>query len=166
MMRQRLLISMLLMPLLTILLSACAGTPDRAQTARQALLALGERGAAEVLKAPPLPQPQYDQVLLLATPEVDSELGITPQRLLEGIARGLLGVDQGPQILDWAQELPENNNSNLWRLDSRLESTAPRLTLSDRVLLPYRLNLTLRRPGSKTALWQTNLDGALDADAL
>lgn len=162
MMWQRLLISLLLMALL----SACASKSERPQTVRQALLALGERAADEVIKAPQLPQPQYDQVLLLATPEVDSALGITPQRLLEGIARGLLGVDQGPQILDWAQELPENNNSNLWRLDSRLESTAPRLTLSDRELLPYRLDLRLRRPGSKTALWQTSLDGALDADAL
>ncbi|MGO2133033.1 MAG: hypothetical protein ACTH3D_09060 [Halomonas sp.] len=162
MMRQRLLILLLLMTLL----SACAGTPDRSQTVRQALIALGQHGADEILKAPQLPKPQYDQVLLLATPDVDSELSIPPQQLLESIARGLLGVDQGPQVLDWAEELPENNNSNLWWLASRLESTAPPLTLSDRVLLPYRLNLTLRRPGSKEALWQTSLDGALDADAL
>lgn len=162
MMRQRLLVPLLLM----VLLSACASKPERPQTVRQALLALGERAAGEVLKAPQLPKPQYDQVLLLATPEVDSTLGVTPQRLLEGIARGLLGADQGPQVLDWAQELPENNNSNLWRLDSRLESTAPRLTLSDRELLPYRLVLKLRRPGGQAALWQTHLDGALDANAL
>lgn len=162
MMPQRLLISLLLMALL----SACASQSERPQTVRQALLALGERAAGEVLKTSPIPEPQYDQVLLLATPEVDSTLGIAPQRLLEGIARGLLGADQGPQVLDWAQELPENNNNNLWRLDSQLESSAPRLTLSDRELLPYRLNLRLRRPGSKAALWQTSLDGALDANAL
>ncbi|HSH50042.1 MAG TPA: hypothetical protein VK991_15830 [Halomonas sp.] len=160
MMRQ-LLVAMLLLALL----SACAGAPERPQTVRQALLALGERAASEVAAAPPLPQPQADQVLLLATPEVDRELGIAPSRLLEGLARGLLAIDQGPQVLDWAPTLPAAGD-NQWRLDSRLESSGPRLTLSDRELLPYRLHLRLRRPGSATPLWQTSLVGALDATAL
>lgn len=157
----------LLIPLLLLmLLGACAGTPDRPQTVRQALLALGERAADEVIKAPPLPQPQADQVLLLATPEIDSQLDIAPSRLLEGLARALLAADQGPQVLDWAPALSEGAGDNQWRLDSRLESSAPKLTLSDRELLPYRLHLTLRRPGSKTPLWQADVDGALDATAL
>lgn len=156
----------LLVPLMLLaLLSGCAGAPERPQTVRQALLALGERAASEVATASPLPQPQADQVLLLATPEVDSELGIAPSRLLEGLARGLLAIDQGPQVLDWAATLSEAGD-NQWRLDSRLESSGPRLTLSDRELLPYRLHLRLRRPGSETPLWQTSLVGALDATAL
>jgi hypothetical protein len=156
----------LLVPLLLLaLLSGCAGAPERPQTVRQALIALGERAANEVVAAPPLPQPHTDQVLLLATPEIDTPLGIAPSRLLEGLARGLLAIDQGPQVLDWAPSLSEASD-NQWRLDSRLESSAPRLTLSDRELLPYRLHLTLRRPGSKTPLWQASLDGALDATAL
>lgn len=161
-MMPRLLFSLLLLTLL----SACAGTPERPQTVRQALLALGERAANEVIKAPPLPQPQADQVLLLATPVIDSELDIAPSRLLEGLARALLAIDQGPQVLNWAPALSEGAGDNQWRLDSQLESTAPQLTLSDRVLLPYRLHLTLHRPGNETPLWQADLDGALDATAL
>lgn len=164
-MRRQRLIPLLVPILLMALLSACASSPDRPQTVRQTLLTLGERGANAVLKAPQLPKPQYDQVLLLATPEIDSQLGITPQQLLEGLARGLLNADQAPQILDWAKELPENTNDNLWWLDSRLELTSLPLSASGRVVLPYTLTLTLRRPGSQAALWQTSLDGALDANA-
>ncbi|MBB3230525.1 hypothetical protein [Halomonas stenophila] len=159
---------LLLLPLF-LLLVGCAGTwdaPDAPQTVRQALLGLGKRAAEEVATASPLPRPSADQVLLLAMPEVDPDLPLGDSRLLESLTRALLGIDQGPQVLDWRPALSEGAGRNQWRLDSRLIATGPRLTLSDRQLLPYRLQLTLRRPGSGTALWESTIDGALDASAL
>lgn len=154
--------------LLTVLpLAGCAvGTPDAPQTVRQALFGLGERAAQRVAEAPPLPRPSSDEVLLLAAPEVDDALGVGEDRLLESLTRSLLGLGQGPQVLDWQPALTPGAAANQWRLDSRLVSAGPRLALSDRTLLPYRLELTLRRPGDATPLWQTRLDGALDATAL
>ena len=83
-----------------------------------------------------------------------------------GLTRALLGLEQSPQVLDWQPTLSRGAEANQWRLDSRLIAAGPRLALSDRTLLPYRLQLTLRRPGSDTPLWQAQLDGALDASAL
>ncbi|MDN3556039.1 hypothetical protein [Halomonas maura] len=159
---------LLLLPLL-LLLVGCAGAwdaPDAPQTIRQALLGLGKRAAETVETTSPLPRPAADQVLLLAMPEVDPDLQVDDTRLLESLTRALLGIDRGPQVLDWQPALSEGAGRNLWRLDSRLMASGPRLTLSDRQLLPYRLRLTLRRPGSETAVWETHIDGALDASAL
>lgn len=159
-------------PLLTLvmtvlLLTGCAtGGPEHPQTVRQALFGLGERAAERVGEAPPLPSPLTDEVLLLATPEVDAGLGVGSDRLLESLTRALLGLEQSPQVLDWQPALSRGAEANQWRLDSRLIAAGPRLALSDRTLLPYRLQLTLRRPGSDTPLWQAQLDGALDASAL
>ncbi|MCK2185671.1 hypothetical protein [Halomonas getboli] len=158
-----------LLPLMltVLLLGGCAtGVPAHPQTMRQALHGLGERAADQVIAAPPLPHPATDQVLLLAAPQIDAALGVDDDRLLESLSRALLGHDRGPQVLDWRPALSRGAEANQWRLDSRLIAAGPRLTLSDRTLLPYRLQLTLRRPGSDTPLWQTQLDGALDASAL
>ncbi|MFG6176185.1 hypothetical protein ACGTN6_02975 [Halomonas sp. THAF12] len=153
--------------LLILLLAGCAaGPPERPQTVRQALFGLGERAAEAVVAAPTLPRPATDQVLLLAMPEVDAQLGVAQDRLLESLTRALLGRNQSPQVLDWQPSLSQGAGANQWRLDSRLIAAGPQLTLSDRTLLPYRLQLTLRRPGSQTPLWQSQLDGALDATAL
>lgn len=152
--------------LLALLLTACAAAPERPQTVRQALFGLGERAAERVVAAPPLPRPLTDQVLLLARPEVDAELDIGGERLLESLTRALLGQAPAPQVLDWQPALSRDAGANQWRLDSRLLATGPRLALSDRTLLPYRLQLTLRRPGQAAPLWQTRIDGALDATAL
>lgn len=154
-------------PLPALLLAGCASSaPERPETIRQALHGLGERAAARVMAAPSLPNPATDQVLLLATPAVDAGLGLGSDRLLESLTRALLGRTPAPQVLDWQPALAEGAGTNQWRLDSRLVSAGPRLALSDRTLLPYRLELTLRRPGSDTPLWQARLDGALDASAL
>ncbi|UYG07857.1 hypothetical protein [Halomonas sp. M4R1S46] len=152
--------------LLFLLLVGCAAPPEAPQSVRQALLGLGKRAAEEVATSPALPRPTADQVLLLAMPEVDPDLQLDDTRLLESLSRALLGIDQGPQVLDWRPALSEGAGHNQWRLDSRLIASGPRLTLSDRQLLPYRLQLTLRRPGSETALWESHIDGALDASAL
>ncbi|PMR68048.1 hypothetical protein [Halomonas heilongjiangensis] len=154
----------LLLPIL--LLAGCAAQPDRPETLRQALFGLGERAAERVIEAPPLPRPPADQVLLLATPEVDDALSIGRERFLESLTRALLGTSDGPQVLDWSDAMAEGGGDNQWRLDSRLEADGPRLQLSDRELLPYRLNLALRRPGSEEALWETEIHGAFDATAL
>ncbi|WP_136248453.1 hypothetical protein [Halomonas borealis] len=153
--------------LIGLLLTGCAtGAPESPETIRQALHGLGDRAASQVVAAPLLPQPANDQVLLLATPEIDARLGVGQARLLESLSRALLGRDRGPQVLDWQPALSQGAEANQWRLDSRLMAMGPRLSLSDRTLLPYRLQLTLRRPGDPTPLWQTRLDGALDASAL
>ncbi|MFP4137938.1 MAG: hypothetical protein ACLFSR_06235 [Halomonas sp.] len=147
------------------LLAGCAGTPERPDTVRQALFNLGERAAERVMAASALPRPVGDQVLLLARPEVNAELGIDQERLHESLVRALLAVGDGPQVLDWGDDISEGGD-NLWRLESRLLADGPRLSLSDRELLPYRLTLTLRRPGEAAASWEESLQGALDATAL
>lgn len=153
-----------MLPLL--LLAGCAGTPERPDSSiRQALFNLGERAAALVMTAPDLPQPPSDQVLLLARPEVNAGLDIENERFRESLVRALLAVSDGPQVLDWGDGLSEAGD-NQWRLESRLEADGPRLSLSDRELLPYRLTLTLRRPGEERARWEESLQGALDATAL
>ncbi|MBB3190187.1 hypothetical protein [Halomonas cerina] len=150
-----------------LLLAGCAELQDAGPiTVRQALFGLGERAAERVAEAPPLPQPPIDQVLLLAMPEVDTTFSLAPERLLESLTRALLGLEPGPQVLDWGPSLAQGGGENQWRLDSRLVADGPRLTLSDRTLLPYRLQLSLRRPGGDRPLWSTELAGALDASAL
>ncbi|WP_275286524.1 hypothetical protein [Halomonas elongata] len=155
-----------LLVLLLLALTGCAAAPERPETMRQALFGLSERVAEQVAASPTLPRPATDQVLLLAMPEIDPDLGLSDERLMESLTRALLGLDDGPQVLDWRPSLADGAGRNQWRLDSRLSASAPRLQLSDRELLPYRLTLTLRRPGHDQALWQTHIDGALDATAL
>ncbi|TDB04786.1 hypothetical protein [Halomonas marinisediminis] len=151
---------------LLALLTGCAGAPERPDsTIRQALFNLGERAATRVMAAPELPRPPSDQVLLLSPSEVDDSLGIEDERFQESLVRALLAVSDGPQVLDWGDGLSEGGD-NQWQLESHLEADGPRLTLSDRELLPYRLKLTLRRPGEEAARWQASLQGALDATAL
>lgn len=152
--------------LLPLLLIGCAAAPDRPETLRQALLNLGERAAGRVMEAPALPQPPSGQVLLLAAPEVNGSLAIGRERFRESLTRALLAVSEGPQVLDWNEAMAEGNGDNQWRLESRLMADGPRLQLSDRELLPYRLTLVLRRPGSEEVLWEESLQGALDATAL
>lgn len=156
----------LLMLTLLVLLSGCAGAPERPDShIRQALFNLGERAAARVMAAPELSRPPSDLVLLLSPSEVDASLGITEERFQESLVRALLAVSDGPQVLDWGGDLSEGGD-NQWRLESRLIADGPRLSLSDRELLPYRLKLTLRRPGEEAARWQASVQGALDATAL
>jgi len=148
------------------LLAGCAGAPERPDSSiRQALFNLGERAAALVMTAPDLPQPPSDQVLLLARPEVNAGLGIENERFNESLVRALLAISDGPQVLDWNTNLTDSGD-NQWRLESRLMADGPRLSLSDRELLPYRLTLTLRRPGEEAARWEQSLQGALDSTAL
>lgn len=155
----------LLLPIL-LLLAGCTAQPDRPETLRQALFGLGERAAERVIEAPSLPRPPADLVLLLAPPEVDDTLGIGRERFLESLSRALLGTSGGPQVLDWSDAMVEGGGDNQWRLDSRLVADGPRLQLSDRELLPYRLSLSLRRPGSDEMLWEGTIHGAFDATAL
>lgn len=156
----------LLLLLVPVLLAGCAAAPDRPETLRQALFNLGERAAERVMEAPALPRPPADQVLLLAAPEVNGELGIGRERFLESLTRALLAVSDGPQVLDWSDSMGDGGGDNQWRLESRLMADGPRLRLSDRELLPYRLTLELRRPGEEAAHWESSLQGALDATAL
>lgn len=152
--------------LLPMLLIGCAAAPDRPETLRQALLNLGERAADRVMQAPALPHPPGDQVLLLANPEVNGELGIGQERFRESLTRALLAVNDGPQVLDWTASMGKGGGANQWRLESSLVADGPRLRLSDRELLPYRLTLVLRRPDGESVMWEESLQGALDASAL
>lgn len=152
--------------LLALLLAGCAATPERPEVLRQALLGLSDRAATRLLESSTLPSPATDQVLLLAAPEVDDTLGIGRERLRESLTRALLGASNGPQVLDWSDAMATSASANQWRLESRLESSAPRLQLSDRELLPYRFQLTLMRPDGASVLWETEISGAFDATAL
>lgn len=152
--------------LLVLLLSGCASGPERPTTLRQALFGLGEQAAERILAAPELPRPPTDQVLLLDDPEVDSAFGISRERFLESLTRALLGMTPGPQVLGWSSDMTATDSDNQWRLDSHLMADGPALQLSDRRLLPYRLTLTLRRPGREEVLWETRIEGAFDATAL
>ncbi len=153
--------------LIALALGACASNPGPPKTVRQALYGLGERAADATLAAPVWQVPDGDRVLLLAPPEIDATLAVEPDQFGETLTRALLAVDSGPQVLDWTpdgttREAPDNQ----WLLESRLVAEGPPLTLSDRRLLPYRLELALRRPGNPAPRWQQTLTGALDASAL
>lgn len=148
-----------------LLMAGCAAPPPETDPVRRALLNLSERAAERVMDVAEL-QPPSDQVLLLPRPEVDSDLEIDTERFLESLTRGLLSATSGPQVLDWHDDMAGEGSAQHWRLASRLEATSPRLRLSDRDLLPYRLTLTLQRPDAEAAVWQTEIEGAFDATAL
>ncbi|WP_245184770.1 hypothetical protein [Halomonas salinarum] len=155
-----------------VMLAGCASTPEPPATLRQALLGLSDRAAALVLNQPAWSQSatsaEQDIVMLLDKPQVDESLGITPERFGESLTRALLASPKGPQVLDWVPEMASRStdNGNLWLMKSRLETDGAMLTLSDRELLPYRLTLSLRRPGNDEILWQRVVSGAFDTDAL
>lgn len=153
---------------LALLLAACAGAPPSSTTPeRRALQGLSQRAAEAAMTAPHWAIPAEERVLLLAPPQVDADLPIATDTFREALTRALLGRDGGPQVLNWT---PTANESaapdNQWILESRLQTEGPILALSDRRLLPYRLELTLRRPGSDAPRWRYHIDGALDASAL
>ncbi|SDK00803.1 hypothetical protein [Billgrantia gudaonensis] len=156
-----------LVPLLLTLfiLNGCATSANRIEPVRQALLGLGNSAAQRIGEIDAL-QPLEQQVLLLAAPEVDSELGVGVERMRESLTRALLGIAPGPQVLDWQPGMEGSTEPHQWRLKSRLEAAAPRLRLSDRELLPYRLTLMLQRPDDDATLWETSIEGAFDATAL
>ncbi|MCE8035378.1 MAG: hypothetical protein LPK20_12350 [Halomonas sp.] len=146
-------------------LAGCAAQPPEPDPIRRALQNLSDRAVARVMQVEAL-QPPADQVLLLVSPDVDNSLEIDSDRFLESLTRALLGASDGPQVLDWRPAMSGEGGDHQWRMESRLEATAPRLTLSDRDLLPYRLILSLYRPDAERALWQTEIEGAFDATAL
>jgi len=149
-----------------LLLTGCTTAPEQATTPRQALFGLGERTAEQLTASPPMPRPAADQVLLLAEPEVDRRLQLDEERVLESLTRALLAVRDGPQVLAWRNAMAGGGGNNQWRLESRLDANGPRLRLSDRDLLPYRLRLELHRAGSEVPAWRSEITGALDATAL
>lgn len=153
--------------LIALILAGCAGQPERPQTQRQALYGLGERAAAAAVSQPSWSAPADEIVLLLALPEIDGSLGVDTERFRETLTRALLAREDGPQVLDWTPAMADTTlPDNQWLLESRLLADGPALTLSDRELLPYRLELALRRPGDTTPRWFQTISGALDASAL
>lgn len=154
-----------LLALVAFLLVGCAAQPPEPDPIRRALQNLSDRAVARVMDVEAL-QPITDQVLLLVTPEVDSSLEIDGERFHESLTRALLGAGDGPQVLDWRPAMAGEGRNHQWRMESRLEAIAPRLSLSDRDLLPYRLTLSLYRPEADRAVWQTEVEGAFDATAL
>ena len=151
--------------LLLALVAGCASQPPPADSIRHALQNLSDRAVARVIQVDAL-QPPEDQVLLLVSPQVDRALGIDSERFLESLTRALLGASASPQVLDWRPAMSGTGGPHQWRMESYLEATAPRLRLSDRELLPYRLTLSLYRPDADNALWHTQVEGAFDATAL
>ncbi|MCC5881901.1 MAG: hypothetical protein JJU25_04605 [Halomonas sp.] len=147
------------------LLTGCASQPPEPDPIRRALQNLSDRAVARVMEVDAL-QPTADQVLLLVAPKVDESLEIESDRFLESLTRALLGASDGPQVIDWRPAMSGVGGDHQWRLKSHLEATAPRLRLTDRDLLPYRLVLSLHRPDDDDALWQTEVEGAFDATAL
>ncbi len=151
--------------LTALLLVGCATQPPAPDPIRQALQNLSDRAANRVMNVVEL-QPTQEQVLLLAAPSVDTSLSIAPERFRENLTRAMLRVSDGPQVLDWRPAMAGNSGDHQWRLETQLDASAPRLQLSDRELLPYRLTLSLYRPDADTALWETEIEGAFDATAL
>ena len=150
---------------LLTLIAGCATQPPEPDPIRHALQNLSDRAVARVMQVEAL-QPPVNQVLLLVEPSVDNELEVDSERFLESLTRALLSASDAPQVLDWRPAMAGDGGPHQWRMESRLEATAPRLRLSDRELLPYRLTLSLHRPDQDTPLWQTEVEGAFDATAL
>ncbi|SHF28554.1 hypothetical protein SAMN02745148_02228 [Modicisalibacter ilicicola DSM 19980] len=157
----------LLLLLLASLAAGCASEPERPTTQRQALYGLGERAAQAVVEAPDWAAPTEEIVLLLARPDIDTGLGVDTEHFRETLTRALLAQDDGPQVLNWVPSMADASSpDNQWLLKSQLVAQGPALRLSDRELLPYRLELSLFRPGSANPRWRQVIDGALDASAL
>ncbi|GGX84668.1 hypothetical protein GCM10007160_09920 [Litchfieldella qijiaojingensis] len=153
--------------LLILAVGGCAGAPERPSLMRQALAGLSDRAVQLVMKNPAWTRPTTDVVVLLPPPQIDTSLGIDSHRFHENLTRALLAQQQGPQVLDWTPVLAETDTpDNQWLLECELVSDGPRLTLSDRDLLPYRLTLSLRRPGEEAPRWQQRINGAIDVTAL
>lgn len=148
-----------------LLFVGCAAPPPEPDPVRRALQNLSDRAVARVMQVDAL-QPPADQVLLLVSPDVDSRLEIDSDHFLETLTRALLGASDGPQVLDWRPAMRGVGGDHQWRMESQLEATAPRLRLTDRDLLPYRLTLSLYRPDADGAVWETQIEGAFDATAL
>lgn len=152
--------------LMIVVLTSCAGVPEQSSPVRQALVSLSDRAAEVVTEAPDWERRPFEMTLLLATPEVDERLGIEVERFREHLSRALLAQGDGPQVLDLLSGMDNPGASGQWRLDSHLAADGPRLRLSDRELLPYRLTLRLRRAGDDEPRWQYELSGAIDVSAL
>lgn len=153
--------------LFSLFIGGCVSTPDAPTLLRQALFNLSENATATLLDKPVWTRDTTDVVILLAEPEVDADLGISRQRFTESLSRALLAPLDGPQVIDWVPEMQDNAApDNHWLLEARLNTDGPLLRLSDRELLPYALQLRLRRPGDNETQWQETLYGAFDATAL
>lgn len=158
---------LLLLAMLAFFTAGCVSSSQAPDPIRQALLGLGQQAAKELTTSPALDGTALrDQTFLLSPPNVDHRLTVDETRVKESLTRGLLGVEDGPQVLDWQPADTPGAGTNQWLVDSRLIAEGPRLQLSDRDLLPYRFELRLRRPGDGAALWSTVINGAFDADAL
>lgn len=156
----------LLLSSMALLQVGCGSAPPQPSPVRQALVSLSDRAAQQVIRAPDWTQALEDVVMLVADPEVDRALGIEVERFREHLSRALLAQRDGPQVIDATPGMTEAANDNQWLLESRLLADGPRLRLSDRELLPYKLTLTLRRPGEENPRWQQQLTGAIDTTAL
>jgi len=152
---------------LCLLLAGCAGLGDAPpDDMRQAVYGMSDQAAEELLAAPPWSGATQDMVVMLAPPTVDATFNISAARLTETLARALLALEDGPQVLDWTPGMTTDDApDNHWILESHLNGNGV-IRLSDRELLPYRLEITLRRPGNDAVSWRATLSGALDASAL
>nr|WP_299245567.1 hypothetical protein [uncultured Halomonas sp.] len=150
--------------LLIGVLAGCASAPQTPPQ-RQALYGLGERAAQTIVDEPDWSAENI--VLLLARPDIDADLEVDTEYFRETLTRALLAQGGGPQVLNWVPSMADASApENQWLLKTRLLAEGPVLTLSDRELRPYRLELALYRPGSATPRWRWSIDGALDISAL
>lgn len=152
---------------LALLLASCASPPDRPTQLRQALLGLSEQAARLLIEEPAWELEAREIVLLLSSTEVEASLPIGQARFEESLTRALLAYPAGPQVIDWQPRISHAEApAGQWLLDTRLVADGPELRLSDRTLLPYRLELRLRRPEDTRPRWERTISGAFDADAL
>ncbi|MGC3873905.1 hypothetical protein ACPF7Z_11615 [Halomonas sp. GXIMD04776] len=150
--------------LMISLLAGCTSAPQTPPQ-RQALYGLGERAAETVVNEPDWTA--ADIVLLLARPDIETSLDVDTDYFRETLTRALLAQNDGPQVLNWVPSMADASTpENQWLLKTRLLAEGPAITLSDRELRPYRLELALYRPGNATPRWHWSIDGALDISAL
>ena len=151
---------------LCLSLAGCAGLDEEPRNMRQAVYGMSSQAAEALLASPPWSGMSQDMVVMLAPPTVDATLSISAGRLTETLARALLALEDGPQVLDWTPSMmADDAPANHWILESRLDGNGV-IRLSDRELLPYQWEITLRRPGEEAPSWRATLAGALDASAL
>ncbi|MCT8505731.1 hypothetical protein BTW10_07045 [Chromohalobacter japonicus] len=152
---------------LCLLLSGCAGLGDAPPNdMRQAVYGMSGQAAEALLESPPWSGDTQNMVVMLAPPTVDATFNISAARLTETLGRALLAQAEGPQVLDWTPGMmTDDAPDNHWILESRLNSNGV-IRLTDRELLPYQWEITLRRPGNDAPSWRATLSGALDASAL
>lgn len=160
--------------LLTIILAGCSlwhRTESEEVRQRDAVQRLGVDAISQLFDPAGQLSLSSDDMVLVARPDIaptmvklPADAQVDGPRLRNALVRAILQLKDMPQVIGWAPHNEEVEMAPpLWRLDSQFSASAP-LALSDRLLFPYSLTLTLQH--SDQSKHTVTLSGAFDSQAL